>query len=76
MGSLQALEALKEILGIGDTMAGRLVLYDALGGMIRTVKVRPDPACALCGASPSIHDLSQHQATRGTGVLASSGNGG
>ncbi len=49
MGSLQALEALKEILGIGDSLAGRLLLYDGLGGLIRTVTLNPDPACALCG---------------------------
>jgi adenylyltransferase/sulfurtransferase len=54
MGSMQALEALKEILGIGETMAGRLMLYDGLGGMVRTVKVAPDPNCALCGPQPSI----------------------
>jgi adenylyltransferase/sulfurtransferase len=47
---MQALEALKEILSIGETMAGRLMLYDALGGLVRTVKVLPDPECSLCGA--------------------------
>lgn len=50
LGAMQALEALKEILSIGETMAGRLMLYDALGGLVRTVKVPPDPACRLCGA--------------------------
>lgn len=50
LGSMQALEALKEILAIGETMAGRLMLYDALGGLVRTVKVLPDPECKLCGA--------------------------
>ncbi|MBI1212460.1 MAG: molybdopterin-synthase adenylyltransferase MoeB [Alphaproteobacteria bacterium] len=60
MGTLQALEALKEILQIGETMAGRLMLYDGLGGTFRTVKVRPDPDCALCGPQPSITDLDVH----------------
>lgn len=49
VGSMQALEALKEILGIGDSLAGRLLLYDGLGATVRTVKLPPDPACALCG---------------------------
>ena len=60
MGTLQALEAIKEILGIGDTMAGRLTLYDGLGGTFRTVKVKPDPACALCGPEATLRDLSHH----------------
>lgn len=55
MGSLQAQEVLKEILGIGETLAGRLLIYDALGSRFRKVIVRPDPACPLCGENPSIH---------------------
>jgi molybdopterin/thiamine biosynthesis adenylyltransferase len=62
MGTLQALEAMKEILGIGETMAGRLLIYDALAGQFRTLKVPRDPGCALCGAAPSIRDLSPHAA--------------
>ncbi len=62
LGSLQALEAIKEILEIGDTMAGRLTLYDGLGGTFRTVKVKPDPQCALCGPTATIRDLSHHEA--------------
>jgi adenylyltransferase/sulfurtransferase len=61
MGSLQALEALKEILGIGDTMAGRLMLYDGLSAAFRTVKVKPDAHCALCGPHAVIRDLSHHE---------------
>lgn len=60
MGTLQALEVLKEILAIGDGMAGRLLIYDALATRFRDVKVRPDPACALCGETPTIRDLSVH----------------
>ncbi|MEQ1867419.1 MAG: ThiF family adenylyltransferase, partial [Micropepsaceae bacterium] len=62
MGTFQALEALKEVLGIGDTMAGRLTLYDGLGGTFRTVRVKPDPACALCGPKATLRDLSHHSA--------------
>jgi adenylyltransferase/sulfurtransferase len=54
MGTLQALEAMKEILGIGETLAGKLLIYDALSVRFRTVTVSPDPTCALCGAQPSI----------------------
>jgi adenylyltransferase/sulfurtransferase len=60
-GSLQATEVVKEILGIGDSLAGRLVLYDALGATFRTIRVPKNPDCALCGDHPSITDLSAHQ---------------
>jgi adenylyltransferase/sulfurtransferase len=61
MGALQALEVMKEILGIGETMAGRLLIYDALGTTFRTVRAKPDPACALCGPQPTIRELSTHK---------------
>ncbi len=54
MGTLQALEVMKEIIGTGESLAGKLLIYEALATRFRTVKVRPDPACALCGASPTI----------------------
>ena len=60
MGTLQALEVIKEITGIGDTMAGRLLIYEALNTRFRTVSFKPDPACTLCGATPTIRDLSSH----------------
>lgn len=49
MGSLQALEVVKELLELGDSLSGRLLLYDALRGDIRTVKLRRDPLCRTCG---------------------------
>ncbi len=49
MGSLAALEVLKEAAGFGDSMAGRLLIYEALGPRFRTVTLHPDPACSLCG---------------------------
>lgn len=49
MGSLQALEVVKEILELGDSLSGRLMLYDALRGDFRTVRLRRDPACRTCG---------------------------
>ena len=49
MGTIQATEAVKLILGIGEPLIGRLLLVDALNLAFRTVKVRRDPACPLCG---------------------------
>jgi molybdopterin/thiamine biosynthesis adenylyltransferase len=57
MGSLQATEVLKEIIGIGESMAGRLLIYDALDLSTRIVKVRPDAACALCSQQATIKDV-------------------
>ena len=62
MGSLQATEVIKEITGIGLSMAGRLLIYDALETRFRNIRLRADPACALCGAQASIRDLSAHAA--------------
>lgn len=57
IGVLQAVEVLKEILGIGKTLSGRLFIFDALEMKFRNVKVPKDPDCPLCGATPSIHTL-------------------
>ncbi|HEX4269912.1 MAG TPA: molybdopterin-synthase adenylyltransferase MoeB [Rhizomicrobium sp.] len=57
MGSLQALEVLKEAAGIGQGLAGKLLIYEALGARFRTVTVAPDPACPLCGPSPSVRNI-------------------
>jgi adenylyltransferase/sulfurtransferase len=62
MGTLQATEALKLILGIGEGLAGRLLLWDALDMRFRTVTLKRDPACRLCGPEADIHDLSAHAA--------------
>jgi adenylyltransferase/sulfurtransferase len=48
-GALQALEVIKEITGAGETLAGRLLLYDALDASFRTVRLRKDPQCPGCG---------------------------
>jgi adenylyltransferase/sulfurtransferase len=60
MGSLQAIEVLKEILSLGQSLSGRLLIFEALGFEFRTVRLGRDPHCALCGPHPSIRDLSQH----------------
>ena len=54
MGSLQASEVVKEIVGIGTSLAGRLVLYDALNMTFREVKIHKDQQCSLCGPDPHI----------------------
>ncbi len=63
MGTLQATEVLKEILGIGEGMAGRLLIYDALSANMRQVRVNPDPECPLCSPKATIRDLSCHRIT-------------
>lgn len=60
IGTLQATEVLKEILGIGDTLAGRLLIYDALSARFEHVNVAWDPENPLSGHSPTITDLSIH----------------
>jgi len=54
VGSIQAGEALKCLLGAGTTLLGRLVLVDFLSGSFREVRVRRDPACPACGERPTI----------------------
>ena len=55
MGSLQALEVLKQITGIGEDLAGKILITDTLAARFRTVALQPDPACRLCGETPGIH---------------------
>jgi adenylyltransferase/sulfurtransferase len=60
VGALQATEALKELLGLGETLSGRLLIYDGLATDFRTIRIPRDPACRLCGPQADIHDLSGH----------------
>ena len=60
---IQATEAIKVLLGIGEPLIGRLLTYDALGMRFREVKLRRDPKCPLCGEHPTITDLSIHSGT-------------
>ena len=60
MGSLQALEVLKEAAGLGTGLAGKILTYKALKAEFRTARLPKDPACALCGADPTIRDISGH----------------
>jgi adenylyltransferase/sulfurtransferase len=54
IGTLQATETLKELLGLGSSLAGRLLIYDALDTNFRKIAVPRDPGCALCGTRPTI----------------------
>ncbi|MEC9368512.1 MAG: HesA/MoeB/ThiF family protein [Pseudomonadota bacterium] len=64
VGTMQALEVLKELLGIGESLAGRLVIYDARACRFEQVKVAWDPSNPLSGERPTIRDLSVHQQTQ------------
>ncbi|MEV4253862.1 adenylyltransferase/sulfurtransferase MoeZ [Spirillospora sp. NPDC049652] len=57
IGSIQVNEAIKLLAGIGEPLVGRLMIYDALEMSYRTVKVRKDPDCPLCGEKPTITEL-------------------
>ena len=80
IGSLQALEAVKYLTGVGDLLCGRLMTYDALKMEFRTINVPRDPHCAVCGDHPTIVrpidyeqatcDLKDHQVAVATGKEA------
>ena len=57
IGSIQVTEAIKLLTGIGEPLLGRLMVYDALEMNYRTVKVRKDPNCAVCGEHPTVTEL-------------------
>ncbi len=57
IGSLQALEAIKIITGIGESLCGRLLTYDALAQSFRTLALARDPGCPLCGVTPTIRAI-------------------
>jgi adenylyltransferase/sulfurtransferase len=62
IGVLQAAEAIKEIVGIGESLAGAILMYDALEMTFRKTRVPKDPTCPLCGPNPRIKDLSGNYA--------------
>lgn len=62
VGSLQATEAIKWILGLGQSLVGRLLLVDALTMDMRTLRVPRDPACPVCGEEPTIRELQDYVA--------------
>ena len=66
IGSIQVTEAIKLLTGIGDPLLGRLKVYDALEMEFREVRIRKDPACAVCGENPTVTELIDYDAFCGT----------
>ena len=75
IGVIQATEAIKVLIGIGEPLIGRLLTYDALGMRFREVKLRRDPKCPLCGENPTITDLSIHREAPADACAAGGDNG-
>ena len=59
IGSLQATEILKEIIGTGESLSGSLIIFNALSTQFRKIKIKPDPKCLLCSPSATITELAQ-----------------
>ena len=57
IGMMQAIEVIKLVLGLGDSLVGRLVHFDALKMKFREFKLRRDPRCPVCGENPSIRRI-------------------
>lgn len=72
MGTLQATEAIKLVLGLGDIASGRLIHYDALALAFSSFHVTRDPQCAVCGDRPSISGLVDYDAFCGAGASSDS----
>jgi sulfur-carrier protein adenylyltransferase/sulfurtransferase len=72
IGTIQATEAIKLVLGIGEPLIGRLLVYDALRMRFRDLKLQKDPDCPVCGASPTITELREYEGICGPEVAASS----
>lgn len=62
LGTIQATEVLKILLGVGDPLVGRLLLVDALRMEMRTIRTVKDPACAVCGPAPTVTRLADYEA--------------
>jgi sulfur-carrier protein adenylyltransferase/sulfurtransferase len=68
IGSIQALETIKWIIGAGDSLVGRLLLFDALKLRFRELQLRKDPSCPICGEQPTIRELIDYEAFCGIGA--------
>lgn len=60
VGSIQATEVIKELLGIGESLSGYLLIYDALSAAFQKIRVHRDPDCPLCGGHPTIETIGEH----------------
>jgi molybdopterin/thiamine biosynthesis adenylyltransferase/rhodanese-related sulfurtransferase len=70
IGTLQGIETLKLLLGAGEPLIGRLLVFDALGMRFRELLVRKDPACPLCGERPTVRELIDYESWCGTAAAA------
>jgi adenylyltransferase/sulfurtransferase len=75
IGTIQALEAIKLLLGVGDTLAGRLLVLDGLKLRFRELALQKDPACPVCGPHPSVRQLIDYEAFCGVPAGASGADG-
>ncbi len=70
IGTIQAAETLKILMGIGSTLIGRLLLFDALAMQFREMKLRKNPDCPICGTHPTINHLIDYESFCGTRIVA------
>ena len=61
IGTIQVIETIKQIIGTGEALTGRLLLVDALDMDFRVVKLRRNPACPLCGDNPTVTELIDYE---------------
>ena len=71
VGSIMAAEAIKVILGLGNTLVNRLLMFDAVEMDFRKVKLRKDPECPVCGDNPTIDELIDYEAFCGMPAIES-----
>jgi len=70
IGVLQGIEVLKLLLGLGEPLIGRLVMFDALGLRFRELRLKKDPACPMCGEKRTIHELIDYESFCGLAPAA------
>ncbi len=75
IGTIQATETIKLILGIGETLVGKLLLVDALESSFQKVALQKDPDCMVCGTKPVIHDLIDYEEFCASPAVTSPGGG-
>jgi len=75
IGVIQATETIKLIVGKGEPLLGRLLMYDSLAMRFREIRIRRDPDCPLCGANPTITELLNYEEFCGLEVTEAVGVG-
>jgi molybdopterin/thiamine biosynthesis adenylyltransferase/rhodanese-related sulfurtransferase len=75
IGSLQAMETLKLVLGVGESLAGRLLIFDALEMVFREVRLRRNPECPVCGDAPTQRGLIDYDLFCGVGTNGAGASG-